>query len=120
MQKDRQLLMLDFNQMGKTANSTQKYRRNKQKKHKAKIGCDLLVIRIDRNGNLQNSKPCSECVQLLKQHCINRVYYSNSLGEIVCEKVCQMATTYLSAGRIAINNLQKYGSFSCHPCVDNK
>jgi len=98
--------------MGEIGN-TPKNRRNRRKRHKGKTGCDILVIRIDRTGKLNNSKPCNECIQMLKKYNINRVYYSNSEGEIVCEKVCQITTDHMSTGYQAIENLRRYGIYSC-------
>lgn len=107
--------------VGKIANMTQKDMRNKRKRHKVKKnGCDLLVIRIDKNGNLNNSKPCNDCIRMLKEFNINRVYYSNSEGKIICEKVSHMTTNYTSSGFHALSNLQKYGIFSCQKDLDKE
>ena len=50
----------------------------------------LLVIRINKTGNLCNSKPCADCICEFKKHNINKIYYSSSDGDIVCEKVKNM------------------------------
>jgi len=39
--------------------------------------CSLLVVRINRKGNLRNSKPCRVCMGLIKDVGISKVYYSN-------------------------------------------
>lgn len=44
---------------------------------------NMLVLRIDRNGKLNMSKPCSGCQSLLGQFNIKNIWYSNSDGEIV-------------------------------------
>lgn len=43
---------------------------------------DLLFfnIRIDNNNKLNNSYPCSGCVQLLKQVGFNKLFYSTNVG----------------------------------------
>lgn len=50
---------------------------------------DLLVIRVDFNGNLRNSKPCSKCIEYLSKlrtYRIKNVYYSNENGDIIMVK----------------------------------
>lgn len=50
---------------------------------------NLLVIRISKNNKLQNSKPCTNCIQNMKTlpekkgYKIKNVYYSNNDGDIV-------------------------------------
>jgi Cytidine and deoxycytidylate deaminase zinc-binding region len=44
---------------------------------------ELIVLRIDRRGNLNNSRPCCGCQSVIKQFNIHNVYYSNSHGLIV-------------------------------------
>ena len=39
-------------------------------------GKDLLVVRINRSGDLANSKPCSNCQRLMEIKGIRRCYYS--------------------------------------------
>ena len=46
-------------------------------------GKDILVVRINRSGDLANSKPCNNCQRLMKLKGIRRCYYSigpNQLG----------------------------------------
>lgn len=44
--------------------------------------CEIVVLRIDGNGKLNNSKPCNGCAHLLRQVQIKNVYYSNMNGFI--------------------------------------
>jgi cytidine deaminase len=50
---------------------------------------DMLVIRFSRNNKLQESKPCANCIQHIKQlpykkgYKIKNIYYSNNNGDIV-------------------------------------
>lgn len=52
----------------------------------------IIVIRIDPNGCLKNSKPCIKCMNFMKKFSnkfrikIKNVYYSNAEGLIVKEK----------------------------------
>ena len=47
---------------------------------------DIMVIRVNKGGNLANSKPCLNCVQLMnsrlpaKGYTLCDVYYSTCLG----------------------------------------
>lgn len=56
----------------------------------------IMVIRVSRTGVLGNSKPCANCLALMKRHRITRVIYSDEHGELVTEKVARMETTHLS------------------------
>ena len=38
---------------------------------------DLIVIRINKSKELLNAKPCSKCLNVIKQLKINNIYYSN-------------------------------------------
>ena len=43
----------------------------------------IIVLRIDKNRKLNNSKPCSGCRSVLNQFNIKNIFYSNSEGNIV-------------------------------------
>ena len=51
---------------------------------------DVMVIRLDRNGNLVESSPCLMCVNILKMYNIRRIYYSNINGDIEYKKVSEL------------------------------
>ena len=44
------------------------------KKNLSKIS--IIVIRIDKNNELKNSKPCYDCIQTLKQYGFKKICYS--------------------------------------------
>lgn len=59
-------------------------------KRKKKLeAIDILVIRVSRINNIQMSKPCFNCIQIMKTipekkgYKINNIYYSNNNGDIV-------------------------------------
>ncbi len=52
--------------------------------------CDLLVIRVNNNGELCNSRPCINCLKMMKDVKIKRVYYINNNKELVSEQVKDM------------------------------
>ena len=51
---------------------------------------DILVIRINREGKLCNSRPCNQCIITLKNIGVKKVYYSNDDGKIIHEKLGTM------------------------------
>lgn len=46
-------------------------------------GYKLIVIRIDRNGKICNSRPCRGCQSVIKQFGIDEVWHSNANGSII-------------------------------------
>jgi hypothetical protein len=50
---------------------------------------DLVVIRINKSGNLCNSKPCSNCVKFMntilikRRYKISNIYYSDENSNII-------------------------------------
>jgi len=55
-----------------------------------KIKCDLIVIRINKDGKLMNSRPCYNCLSMMKAVGVKRVYYSDNNENIICENVKDM------------------------------
>lgn len=59
------------------------------KKKKKLQTIDILVIRVSRINNIQMSKPCFNCIQIMKTmpekkgYKINNIYYSNNDGDII-------------------------------------
>ena len=51
---------------------------------------DIVVIRVDKNGILKNSRPCYKCIEWMlncRQYKINRIYYSDTNSNIICKKL---------------------------------
>lgn len=44
---------------------------------------EMIVIRIDRNGYINNSRPCYGCGKLINNFNIKSVYYSSGDGKIL-------------------------------------
>lgn len=65
----------------------EKYKRKNYKKYN---NINILVLRIDINGNLMDSTPCLLCVNLMKTFGIKKVFYSNKEGDIACKNVCEI------------------------------
>ena len=71
--------------------------RNRRIKRKRNI--TLIVIRIDNNGNLKNSKPCRKCLEYMSStnkqriHKIVNLYYSNENGNIEVTKLTKLMSS---------------------------
>ena len=63
-------------------------------------------MRIMSNGSFGLSKPCEECVKVLKEYKIYRVYYTLPGSELtwVCEKVSEMESSPSSGTRKMMRN----------------
>jgi deoxycytidylate deaminase len=58
---------------------------------------NIFVIRFHKNGVIANSRPCYNCLKMMKDLNVNKVYYSSGYGnEIICENVKNMVTLKLS------------------------
>lgn len=60
-----------------------------RKKTKNSLKVCLIVLRVDKNGKLKSSRPCSDCLrrlQWLHGYKISYIYYSNNDGNIVKAK----------------------------------
>jgi deoxycytidylate deaminase len=66
-----------------------------RKLRKKLIKTDILVFR-DTSTGIKNSKPCSECINTMKNMGIRRVYYSTDDGILVYEKVSEIFSTHRS------------------------
>jgi hypothetical protein len=60
---------------------------------------EILVIRVDKDGLLKNSRPCNHCVESLKMFGIRNIYYSNDHGQIIKERVITLEQTHVSGGQ---------------------
>lgn len=61
-------------------------------------GMDIIVVRINNDASkLKNSRPCNNCIDILKKLGIRKVHYSNSNGDIVMERVCEMNKIHVSS-----------------------
>ena len=74
---------------------------NARKIKKEKI--DLIVIRINKNGELKQSRPCKHCINKLinmANYKIGKVYYSDENGNIVSETLTDLInnSNYVTSG----------------------
>lgn len=57
----------------------------------------LIVIRVNNQGSLKGSKPCSHCLESIKMFGIKKIYYSTDDGEILKYSTDQVNCPYLSS-----------------------
>jgi deoxycytidylate deaminase len=48
---------------------------------------DMYVVRITKGGKLATSKPCEDCMVLIKEAGLKSVTYINEEGEIIVERL---------------------------------
>ena len=60
---------------------------------------DILVISINPDGKLRNSRPCVECIKHLRKSNISHIYYSDENGQI-CRENVQRMSGYKSSGNM--------------------
>lgn len=64
----------------------------------------IIVIRVGKNGDLLNSKPCSKCVKLFNQaskfYNIKEIWYSNENGDMIKTTLHKLITCpeFISSG----------------------
>jgi hypothetical protein len=62
---------------------------------------DLVVIkRSGSSENLGSSRPCCDCLKVLKILHLNVVYYSTASGEIEHEKIRDMTSTHMAQSAV--------------------
>lgn len=71
---------------------------------KIKKNINLIVIRIDKNNNICSSRPCYNCLKMMQQLFINKVYYTDDNGNLIMEKIKHMISIQSSAVVRFINN----------------
>jgi deoxycytidylate deaminase len=58
---------------------------------------NLIVIRITKDGKLSNSRPCINCLNMMKDLGIKKIYYtSGNNNELICENVKDMISIQIS------------------------
>jgi len=77
----------------------------------------LVVIRIakkidthldtNKENQLKNSAPCSECIKFLKKYNIKKIIYSIDDGSLEFSRVKELDNTHISRGQRGINRMRK-------------
>ena len=55
-------------------------------------GANILIIRLNKSGNLSLGYPCPMCQQMIKHLGLNKVFYSDRQGHISMTKVCNLSS----------------------------
>lgn len=92
--------------------------KTKERNSKAK-NLDLFVIRINHNNDICNSRPCFNCLDLMKTVGINRVYYSVDNGDVICEHVKNMVSIQASSTTIYMSRMKKNFTVSIDEYFNN-
>jgi hypothetical protein len=75
---------------------------------KRKQNISIAVIRVNKADQIVNARPCINCLSMMKAVNINKVYYSVSDTELVCEKITDMVSIHVSATTRQYNMSKKY------------
>ena len=89
----------------KSINKINKLKINKIKRFK---NIDILVLRISNDGKLRNSKPCKECIDILRQSGCNKIYYSTDDNTINVEKIKRISNNHICCYTKNIKNKQLF------------
>lgn len=57
-----------------------------------------MVVRINSVGELKNSRPCNNCIDIMIKYKIKKVIYSTDEGIIKSEKPKNMEKSHCSSG----------------------
>lgn len=63
----------------------------------------LVVIRVNGSGTICDSKPCSNCAELIKNYGIKKITYSTSDGDFITTNINNL-TTRKSVGFQSVDN----------------
>ena len=64
----------------------------------------LYIVRLNRDGELKDSRPCVNCYNKIKEFGIRKIIYSTADSCIECKKVSEYYTERLSFGYSYITN----------------
>lgn len=71
----------------------------------------LLVVRINKFGELCNSKPCCLCENFLKSFGVFKIYYSTDNGDIQSYNIKYESSDHYSVGfKIMISTINNNGN----------
>jgi deoxycytidylate deaminase len=71
-----------------------------------KVKCDLIVIRINKDEKICTSRPCYNCLNMMKAVGIRKVYYTDNDEKIICENVKDMISINASSVTRLIHRLR--------------
>jgi len=80
---------------------------------------DLIVIRTNHIGDLSNSRPCFNCLSMMKAVNIRKVYYTDNNGNIISEIVKDMISIQASAVTKYIHTINTSSNFTRNVYFEN-
>ena len=80
---------------------------------------DLIVIRSNRAGVLSNSRPCFNCLNMMKAVNIRKVFYTDNEGNVVSEIVKDMLSIQASAVTKYIHMINTDSKFTWESYFEN-
>jgi hypothetical protein len=90
-------------------NQNSRDRRRSKNSDRRVLGSVFYVIRLDRQESSTNqiamSRPCNNCVEMLRNLGAHKVRYSDDEGNLIEEKVDQMPLLHVSYGTKVMRNL---------------
>jgi uncharacterized CHY-type Zn-finger protein len=76
-------------------------RKNQKKKF------NIIVIRVNKSGTISNARPCYNCLNMMKDIGIKKVYYSTGNNdELICEHIKNMISIQVSIAFLNMNKLK--------------
>ena len=78
------------------SNDLHKYIHKSRKLNRFFKKIDIIVYRVGNDDQLLESKPCSECIKVLKKFNVKGVYYSKRNGTICYERIRNIKSNHLS------------------------
>lgn len=92
-----------FNSKFKIINISNNYRNTHAEtnviKNKNQNIKNILIIRIDKIGNLLYSKPCFHCVTELKKTNIKNIIYSLDTNQLKKDKITELENSHISRSK---------------------
>ena len=57
----------------------------------------MVVVRVNNEGKMCNSRPCFNCLDIMKAVGINKIYYIDSNNNLICESIKNMVSIQSSS-----------------------
>jgi len=67
----------------------------------------IVVLRISKEGNIKNSRPCNQCLETMIKYRIKKIIWSTDSGTFNCEKPQSMELLHTSSGWSAFLNPER-------------
>lgn len=65
----------------------------------------LYIVRTDNNGNYQNSAPCINCFNIIRELNVKKIIFSTE-DDFACFKTSEYHTTHISHGNRYLHTLK--------------